>query len=320
MKIRQTSKHSEPKYPTQGEAVRNPDLLANVPSRWEKAPGFAAMLGLLSLSGASCADVAEEKAPMEQGPGPRAEPTGKQEAIDRVQKATAVVAPMLEEALAYDGRGTFGCEASEPAQFLSEDDALELIREELEAAGLNLKFAVDLENVMSPTGEFKEKGWKKPEISWDEGDDMDDYDPYALRGPQAKTALGRYTFDWADTDRSVYIEYLCKRDYNNWEAGYGATAWSVVFPDVARQAAEAFGKSKVKKRTVFGVFFDPLAKPGAEEFRVSNLTPDQKRLADSEWRKRRGDDDHLRGKAKLRAQVRHFVEFLQKEGVVEAPK
>jgi hypothetical protein len=320
MKIHPARPRLEPKYPTQGEAEWNPALLAHVPARWEKSSGFAALLGLLAFSGSSRSDATEEKAPMER-PDRRPAPAMENEkTAHQVRRATAVVAPILDEALAYDGRGTFGCEASEPARFLAEDDALELIREELEAAGLNLKFAVDLDQVMAPTGEFNRKGWKEPKTSWDEGDDMDDYDPYALRGPPAKTAPGKYTFDWADPERSIYIEYLSQRDHRNWEQGYNSTAWSMNFSDVAQQVAKAFSRSPLDQPAIFGVFFDPLAHKGAEQVNISDLAPEQLRLAGYERRKRADSEGEKRGREKLRRQVRHFVDFLKQEGIVPPAK
>ena len=320
MKIRPAQRQREPAYPTQGEAEWNPALLAHIPARWEKSPGLAALLGLLALSSSPGAAAAEEKAPLERpdrlpAPGAEQDKTARQ-----VRKATAVVAPLLEEALAHDGRGTFGCEASEPAQFLAEDDALELIREELEAAGLNLKYAVELDAVMAPTGEFQSEGWKEPKTSWDEGDDMGNYDPHSLRGPPALTAPGKFTFDWADPERAVYIEYLCARDHGHWEVRYPATAWSLNFADVAQRVAEAFGQSPLKAPAVFGVFFDPLARPGVEGVPVAGLPPEQARLADAEYKQAAVAAGDSRGRDKLRRQVRHFVEFLRQEGVLPPAK
>ena len=311
MNIQRVQRRSEPKYPSQGETEWNPALLGHVPARWEKSPGLAALLGLLAISSSSCSEKAEEPVLMEQVGGMQDVPDEKREAIRRVQKATALVAPILEEALAYDGRGTFGCEASEPARFLAEDEALDLIREELEAAGLNLKIEAQLDLVMAPTGKFEKK---KETEDWDE----------MLRGAPAKLARQKFTFDFGDIQKGVYVEYLSLKDSRQWEAGEAGSAFSCNFAGLAESVAKAFGKTKVDRHTVFGVFFDPLAPEGLENPDLSGLSPEQERLMRSEswkadqkeWEKTKS----IQGRGKLRAQVRHFVEFLQKEGVVEAPK
>ena len=53
---------------------------------------------------------------------------------------------------------------------------------------------------------------------------------------------------------------------------------------------------------------------------VSELTPEQSQLAQAEYRKAAEKAKDARARDKLRRQVRHFVEFLQKEGVVDTPK
>ena len=311
MKIQRVQRRSEPAYPSQGETEWNPALLAHVPARWEKSPSLAAMLGLLAISSSSCSEATMEKAPAEQVDGTPDASMEKRDVVRRVQKATAVVAPILDEALAYDGRGTFGCEASEPAQFLAEDEALDLIREELEAAGLHLKIEAQLDSVMAPTGKFEKK---KESEDWDE----------LLRGAPAKLAPQKFTFDFGDTQRAVYVEYLSLKDSRQWEAGESGSAFSCNFAGLAEDVAKTFGKTKVDRRTIFGVFFDPLAPEGLEEPELSGLSPEQDRLMKSErWKADQTEwekTNSIQGRGKLRAQVRHFVEFLQKEGVVEAPK
>ena len=53
---------------------------------------------------------------------------------------------------------------------------------------------------------------------------------------------------------------------------------------------------------------------------ISGLSPAQVLLAKNEREKAQEAEGDADAKDKLRRQVRHFVEFLQKEGVVVAPK
>lgn len=311
MKIQRVQRRSEPIYPSQRETEWKPALLSHVPARWEKSSSLEAMLGLLTISSTSCSDVTEEKALTEQVAGIPDASDEKREVIRRVQKATAVVAPILDEALAYDGRGTFGCEASEPAQFLAEDEALDLIREELEAAGLQLKVEAKLDSVMAPTGDFEKK---KETEDWNE----------MLRGAPAKLARQKFTFDFGDIQKGVYVEYLSLRDSRQWENVEEGTAFSCNFAGLAEDVAKAFRKTKVDRHTVFGVFFDPLASEGLENPDLACISPEQERLMRSEsWKadqKEWEKTESIQKRGKLRAQVRHFVEFLRKEGIVPSPE
>jgi hypothetical protein len=202
MKIRPVQTYPAPGYPTREQARQDPDLLKNVPARWEKAPGFAALLGLLALT-SSGAEAAEDGAPP---PAAALDPEGGGErgtAAD-VQRAGAIVAPILDEALERDGRGAFGCVAISPPSFLSEDEALELIRTELEAAGLRLRDDAVLEDMTAPTGPAE----SRKEVKGPDGETVIQVNP----GWGQPNVLGQrpVRFDWADPDRAVYIDYLTR--------------------------------------------------------------------------------------------------------------
>ena len=313
MKIRPVPPQESPRYPSQEQARQNPGLLKNIPARWEKAPGFAAMLGLLALSAHAGAEAAEEGTPAVAALDPEA-PGGARSAVQAVRKAGAVVAPILDEALERDGRGSFGCVAISPPSFLAEDEALELIRAELEAAGLHMQNAEPLQNVTAPVGperETKRKTLADGTIRIES--DMGWGKPNAL-------GLRPVRFDWADTNRAVYIEYLTRRDYREWEGFSGSTADFYDFSKLAQRVAESYGKYETDKPVFFGVFFDPLAHSGVQEPPVSGLSAEQAQMAQAEQNKASAAAKDARARDKLRRQVQYFVEFLQKEGVVGTPK
>jgi hypothetical protein len=298
VKIQPIHRPPSAEYPSIREAQQNPELLKNVPARWEKAPGFAAMLGLLALA-------SETRAEMEPGEGlpdaqaemPSDPEAAKPEAEQDLKQAMTVVAPLLDEALEHDGRGSFGCVSVCPATFMPEDEALDLIRTELEAAGLHLKEGVELENVPGPI--------REPSSAWGNSSEV---------GPRP------VRFDWADVDRAIYIDYLAKRDYRSWGSRSVSLNDSYDFPELAHKVSAAYAGYPADRKTIFGVFFEPLADSGVVKLDLIGLSPEQARIATQEYEKRQKATEGEKGRERLRAQVRHFVEFLRQEGVAAAGK
>ena len=291
-------------YPTLAEIQRMPELLARVPARWEQSSGFAALLGLLALATAPRAEAADnETAPAAAALDPDVAVVPRDNA-SAVQKTAAVVAPMLEEALDQDGRGSFGCMSVCPATFMPEDEALELIRTELEAAGLRLQEGVELDNVMAPVQKSENAKPPSGPRDWEKGNEL---------GPRP------VRFDWADPERAVYVDYLAQRDYRTWQGRSVSLDNSFDFPALARKVAEAYGQHPATNKTVFGVFFEPLADPGVAQPKLEGLSSEQARRASWESERLEAAVKGEKSRDKLRRQVRHFVEFLNKEGVVGAP-
>ena len=80
------------------------------------------------------------------------------------------------------------------------------------------------------------------------------------------------------------------------------------------------GQFSTTNKTVFGVFFEPLADPGVAQPKLEGLSSEQARRASWEFERMKAALKGEKSRDKLRRQVRHFVEFLEKEGVVGAPK
>ena len=289
-------------YPTLAEIQRTPELLARVPARWEQSSGFAALLGLLALATAPRAEAADnETAPSAAALDPDVA-VAPQDNVSAVQKTAAVVAPMLEEALDQDGRGSFGCISVCPATFMPEDEALELIRTELEAAGLRLQEGVELDNVMAPVQKPVDAKAHDPR-DWEKGNEL---------GPRP------VRFDWADPERAVYVDYLAQRDYRTWQGRMVSLNDSYDFAALARKVAEAYGQHPTTNKTIFGVFFEPLADRGVAQPKLEGLSSEQARRASWESERMEAALKGEKSRDKLRRQVRHFVEFLKQEGVVGA--
>jgi len=152
MKIQPLKSYKPPVYPTMQEARRDARLLERLPKRWKKNSSLAPLIGTglaFHLAGSGCKLFAEEKDGVEV----------RVLAVENEAQAAAKnisafpvtrVAPILEEALANDGRGSFGCVAVSSPIFLPEHEAVELIRSELERAGLVLRTNVVLEGLNVP--------------------------------------------------------------------------------------------------------------------------------------------------------------------------
>jgi hypothetical protein len=322
MKIQPAKRCPRFGYPTMIEMQgASSDWRARIPHRWEQLPGFAALLGLLALSGDVRADADEAKPAVSQAPD-ATKPAAAESTVEQsVQQATSIVAPLLDEALRYDGRGAFGCMVVNPPTFLAEDEALELIRRELRAAGLDVKERVILDNL---------KAWIDEGMIVEETTNEDGETVTSMRFPQTdeeraiKLAPRAFMFDLADADRSIYVEYLAREDYAKWEGISLSSVDRYDFPQLARKVSAAWSEWPSDKRTVFGVFFDPLAH--VDQIRTKpifrpGMTDKQMAREKHLFEKRRqqtgaGDDAKALAKEKLRKQVRHFVEFLRQEGLV----
>ena len=306
MNIRQLKSYDVPRYPTQSESQRDATLLERMPRRWTASQPFAALLGAGLLAKAMLAQ-AEEKETVKpaqaeavQKPlaaGQREEA----EAVRQTRRIATLVAPMLDEALAHDGRGSFGCIAVDPPCFLSENEALELIQDELEKAGLNLQDGMAVDNLEAPlpTGDEERKNSR--------GEDG------------VKLGRTRYTFDLGDAKRAVFVEYVSRNDYGRWAGPNRSTAQRFDFPEVMGKIQASFQKRTEGEPVVLGLFFDPLAKFGYERLDVAGLDEQQARLANAQQdaaQKRSWVGVRDKAKAKLRKQVLHFVAFLRQEAIL----
>ena len=126
------------RYPTKLEVLARPELLRrHLPSAWLSRAELAAAAGaFLTVNLAGCSPGAATG----QGAGRKA--TLKAD-------AAAMVAPVFERGL---GRGSTGCVIMNPPDFVSEEEAMRIVREELAARGLEMSDGGDpLEGVTIPS-------------------------------------------------------------------------------------------------------------------------------------------------------------------------
>ena len=284
MKIKPLKSYKPPAYPTFHESRKDARLLERLPRRWGGRNRIATLLGTGLLLGAARA---ENTAPAQGGETIAALPPGREK--DAPQNAVRAipatrVAPILDEALANDGRGAFGCVAISSPVFLSENEAVELILAELEKAGLKMRDMVAVDGLQTPDLKSEMERRKK------EGG----------AGRQRVNVLkeGAHVFDFGTEDKSVAVKFLCHRDYKKWTNGpFFGLGGFYDFSWLATEMGNAFRQRAEGDPVIIGLFFDPLV--------------DSKNDSEQE------NGAVALGKEKLRAQVSHFVEYLKQEGVVE---
>lgn len=219
------------------------------------------------------------------------EPPGRKVPAPSGQVA-GLVAPALADALKHDGRGAFGCVAVSPPSFLAEDEALDIIRAECAKAGLKLREGVVLDRVETPVV--------------DEG----------RRSRAPRVVEGDFEFDFASEDGTVFLEYLSGQDYENLAGDEMSSVQSYDFPELLGRMSKSLGKRRSDQQVVYGLFFDPLASVELEYPALEGLTPRQRKLAREQYARARekaqaGLED--KAKDKLRAQLRHFLDYLKEQ-------
>jgi hypothetical protein len=317
MKILPLKDYRTPRYPTLTDSLLEPGLLNRLPRRWSHSAHLSTVLGLGLLTEPLLAEGGDPATATALVPSPAkpANAPNVDEASRQVQRATTLIAPILADALEYDGRGTFGCVAVAPPTFLSEDEALELIRTELEAAGLKLAEDVPLANVPAPVPAGSEElGTAAVDLGVDNMLKDRDWD---LRTPP-RLAAGDYEFGLADTNRAVYVEYLSLEDYDAWMGGSMSSVSSYDMSKLTHRITEAWRKREAGPKAVVGLFFDPLSSDDRPMVDRSGLNEKQQRLVTNELRERnrKGRDLDATAREKLRRQVQHFIAFLREQGVV----
>ena len=287
MTIKPMKSYKAPAYPTYGESRQDARLLERLPRRWGKGSPAASLIGtgiMIQIAGAGRGDDAqgnEAKAAIVERAGQE------RKTVADAARALPVtrVAPILEEALANDGRGGFGCIAVSAPVFLSESEAIDLIEAELKKTGLEWKDIVTVDGLQVP-----------------------EKDDWASRGEMKKNQLqklktGPYTFDLGTADKSVVVKFLQMKDQAAWVGRESSTVQSFDLATLATQVGEAFRQRTDGKPVIIGLFFDPLTYP--EKGRLTR-TRDNYEQVEKETKER--------AREKLRLQVRHFAEYLKQEG------
>ena len=289
-------RYSPPKYPTQETVMKDPKILYITPKRWKGKPGVMTALVLTITTGlAACGSSGPDAssgavvAPESSGFGtsstvseyvtigevpdasvPLTTPVGETPSLGSI--------PVFEHGL---GRGSYGCVSVAPPVFLSEEEAMQVIREEAEAQGVNFDSQKTISGTFPGTdlsGTVSDPG------TWEGDLKLDGYD--------AKLNIG--------------VEFISTDDVSDWHQDHGVM--SSVSSYEALQTAQAL--SDVTENVA--IFYDPMS-ADFREFNFDWEDPegdyDAYSVAYTAEQKEKVIED-------LRAQVQDFLEWLKGQGVI----
>ncbi|MBI5536671.1 MAG: hypothetical protein HY898_28385 [Deltaproteobacteria bacterium] len=293
MKARPVERYETPAYPTRVELMASPGWLRdNLPPSWRanlEMAGAVALFVTLGTLGCEQRPPAAPANPPVQATQPAViqvasvPPTASGTpgpAPESRLPAAAVVAPIFQHG---DGRGATGCVVVAPPVFLSEEEALQIIREELARVRLSL-----------PQSKVPVPGVELPAID----DEINTPRRSAPPSPQ------QLKVDAADTVRGVAVEFVSGQDAL---AMQGHSMSSVQGFDT-RGAAESLAKSvreTGRSKMYFGVLYDPIS-------HVDFRDPSTQGRPWEEMSKEAKDAS----RKLLREQVQDFVQWLRTQGAL----
>jgi hypothetical protein len=201
----------------------------------------------------------------------------------------ATVAPIFEHG---EGRGSDGCVVMTPPVFLSEEEALQVIKEELAKHDVHLGGGMWLGGV---------------EIQW-VNDDRISHD---WLGTPRERSVSHVALDAVDPTSSVGVEFVSHKSYAARLRWIGTVAGYDTKAVADRVAAEIRKQSKDRLR--IGVFYDPLTKL---EFHLEDKVKAKAADTSSKQWETSGEDSFESATAKskvlLRRQVADFATWLGK--------
>ena len=293
MKASPIKRHRAPRYPTKLQAQAQPDLLhRHQPPAWCAVPELTGAVALfLAASSLGCRQ-------------------------DGKPGAAAIVAPVFEHG---EGRGSTGCIAISPPVFLSEEEAMQVIREELAQRGVRLtetnrpvagvklpkqewKWHCTLWKI--PVPEFLPRLVQKAGVSpWSVFDAQGRYHEDREHGVPLKA-------DGVDPRKRIAVEFVSQSDETELVSGEMSTAQRYDSKAVAQTIAKHV-KEEATEKLYFGAFYDPMA---PRVFPPVSVAQDE-----AAWEKRWMDTklkSAAESKRLLRLQVQDFVTWLQAQGAI----
>lgn len=297
-------RYPEPAYPTRRLLLADPGILQrHIPPAWRRLAGVGGILAFFLHAEA----LAGEAAP--------AVPAN---------AAAVTVAPIFKHG---EGRGSFGCVAVSPPVFLSEEEALAVITEELGRKGVTLaqRAVVWADTPVPPrvVERFIPKG--QPESK------------EIRRTVESGDAARPLVVDAVDPAKGIAVEFIAREDYDQLggvdpyhgrivreaDAGEGRQGFfassvsSYDFADAATYLAGKAAQHKEPGRRWLGVFYDPMdSAPGVRPAMPPGLD-DAGRQA---WREKMWAEREAAARAlavaNLRLQVQDFVAWLAGQGAL----
>lgn len=220
--------------------------------------------------------------------------TGCSAGSPEAQDGQTIVAPIFEHG---EGRGAEGCLVITPPVFLSEEEAMQILREELAQHGIRLKAGHVLKGVSLPG-----RCWQE-ELT--EGKDGEKDVKFTVVEIADRKPL---KLDGVDPDKHVAVKFVSRREYCDLGGPKdGSTVTSYDFKDVARYVVD-HAKKHGRNPVVLAVFYDPLGEMSergdwGEGWREDWKEEEKRRKAES--------------KVKLRQQAQDFAAWLKKEKAIK---
>ena len=249
--------YAAPNYPSLLDANNNPDLLQKLPSRWQKNAKVIAAAGLLSAIALT--------------------PSGVSNADSR---SFLNVAPVFVRG---NGVGAAGCVMVVPPVFLSEQEALAIIKSVAESGGLNFDA-------------------RPPEYVATNNKDKD-----------SVIGVGEVWLRYYDSEKQVAVAYIPMRSAvvdNEERRGLSISSYD------ARKLAELTVEDLAKREgnITVGVFYEPGEEMKREKQNLINKSPESRHNSDGFDEYRAEMIENI--EENLRKQVSDFIEWLQGEGII----
>ena len=278
-------KYAPPKYPTLADAQFAPLLLKKLPSRWEKNAAVITAIGLLgAITLTSCGLLKPNNTNTGTGYNPESE-------------KFLNVAPVFVHG---EGTGSMGCVMIAPPVFLSEQEALAIIKSETQSAGLNFS-AAPPEYIAT-----NNKPKKTSQYSWE--------------NPKYILGDGNVGLDLYDDKKGVAVTFISMEEAAEGyvDANGEITMWSSVIGYCPRELAELVVEDFARQNgdIAIGVFYDP--GKNWEDERQKQIF-DEYNNSEKDWDDAYSEyieNTRLLIEEDLRAQIRDFIEWLQGQGII----
>jgi hypothetical protein len=277
MNARPVKRYRQPTYPTRLEVLSEPELLErHLPCGWRAIPEMAGTVALFLAVNSTVQ--AADKQPVT--------PLG----------SLAVVAPIFEHG---DGRGSTGCIVVAPPVFLSEEEAWQVIDEELSRQKLKLPgIGFEVRGVRIPhrTESYSEKDGK-----------------WTSNVKDLPSTNQAYKADRANPEKRIAVEFVSFPDYERLGGpSSSSTVQSYDFKQVGKSVAEAVRK-EAREKLYFGALYDPAVRvdpPKRDSARIKTAA-DWGKYWEASLKKSKAESQRL-----LRLQIQDFLKWLQAQGAI----
>jgi hypothetical protein len=275
------------------EVTANPDILMkHVPASWKALVGTGAsglILVAASLPGCGKGDKLPPSGGKPDAVSPEQGGQSQRVAPLPPSQQAAVVAPIFDHG---KGTGVTGCVVMAPPVFLSEEEAIQVIRDEMAKAGVNLGHAeVVMEDVkITPRREnYIKKGKDYEEVTVD-------------AGPAAPV-----TMDVEDPAKRIAVEFVSTEDYFRLGgAQSGSTVQGYNFKGIASNLVGEL-KAHAKDKTCI-VFYEP--------GNIARAEPSKNEDWEKAWK---GAEQKAKAESKeqLLLQVQDALHWLRQQGIIQ---